>query len=761
MSRIAVEVVPEGLETSAEIGNGKDLNPVLDDVRNALAAVADALLDGEAAVELAAEASFAGIACVDSARLLVSDGPDWRYANGQTDLPLDLAGALNEARKSSEVSAFPCIGMLVPVSPGAVAVLPPSATVPPTRWPALQILAAGVRLALASAAQSRGKLDALEEIRGLQDIAIRILSAGDLSDILFAISQETKRLLRADICGVFLRDGDEMVMRDCIGNLTRNIAKIRLLRGQGLAGRVFQTGRHCIVGDYLTSDAVSQEYAELVRAERIRSALGAPLTVDGDLIGVLEVWRRRKSTFTEADVRRLLTLSTLTSIAIHNAKLFESQKNALEQLTQVNERLRQQNDIIRQSAAINGEVIQGLVDGGGLSAIARVVARYAGAEVAFLNAEFEPLGDLSLPPWCAASMQRIMSAIQEGADAQGGGTRTVQVDSHWLAIRAAIAGRDRIGWLCARSSKPPDELHEIAIGQAAMAVALHHAEQRAAAHARTHTIDGVAWDLLEGREQARAAAAAGARQLQIDLSGPLRVLHLVCVERSAGNERMPTVEVESRRGFARQIAEGVLDRLHVLRLVSARGNLIVAVVVASDVENLKEMIKSVDNSISRSVPGLRTSWGISSKCRGAKELHTAHREAASALILANKLGQARNIAIYDQLGIVGLLLKVRNDIDLETYVADTLGKVLAYDSGHHGVLTKTVRTYFECNCSQKLTAQMLHVHEKTVRYRLGRFEALSKLDLGRHEDRLRVDLALSMEAITPEAHSAGDKSAAL
>jgi hypothetical protein len=214
MSRIAVEVVPEGLET---------------------------------------------FACVDSARLLVSDGPDWRYANGQTDLPLDLAGALNEARKSSEVSAFPCIGMLVPVSPGAVAVLPPSATVPPGRWPALQILAAGVRLALASAAQSRGKLDALEEIRGLQDIAIRILSAGDLSDILFAISQETKRLLRADICGVFLRDGDEMVMRDCIGNLTRNIAKIRLLRGQGLAGRVFQTGRHCIVGDYLTSDAVSQE----------------------------------------------------------------------------------------------------------------------------------------------------------------------------------------------------------------------------------------------------------------------------------------------------------------------------------------------------------------------------------------------------------------------------------------------------------------------------------------------------------------------
>ena len=139
---------------------------------------------------------------------------------------------------------------------------------------------------------------------------------------------------------------------------------------------------------------------------------------------------------------------------------------------------------------------------------------------------------------------------------------------------------------------------------------------------------------------------------------------------------MPTVEVESRRGFARQIAERVLERLHVLRLVSARGNLILAVVVASDVENLKEMIKSVDNSISRSVPGLRTFWGISSNAAAPRNCMPAHREAASALILANKRGQARNIAIYDQPGHQSLL-KVRNDIDLETYVADTVGKVLA------------------------------------------------------------------------------------
>ena len=121
------------------------------------------------------------------------------------------------------------------------------------------------------------------------------------------------------------------------------------------------------------------------------------------------------------------------------------------------------------------------------------------------------------------------------------------------------------------------------------------------------------------------------------------------------------------------------------------------------------------------------------------------------------LGFGRNVAIHDELGAVGLLLKVKNDADLGSFVQSTLGKVLAHDASHHGVLTKTVRAYLECNCAQQPTARRLFVHEKTVRYRLNQFEALSGLDLSRHEDRMRVDLALGMHAVAHQADEAGNQ----
>ncbi|WP_231497698.1 MULTISPECIES: helix-turn-helix domain-containing protein [unclassified Methylibium] len=67
-----------------------------------------------------------------------------------------------------------------------------------------------------------------------------------------------------------------------------------------------------------------------------------------------------------------------------------------------------------------------------------------------------------------------------------------------------------------------------------------------------------------------------------------------------------------------------------------------------------------------------------------------------------------------------------------------------YDSAHHGVLAKTIRAYLDNDCSLKLTAQQLFVHEKTVRYRLVQFEELTGVDLRRHRERMSVDLALLM-----------------
>ena len=723
-----------------------DAKRLIAEVGRALAAMADASFSGDAVVREVAAQSFAAFASGTggaSARVVERVGENWNYVDDRADVPASVARLLNDASNAAEVASLPGVGVLVPVSSGSIGVLLCGAAVPEQRWPALRVLATGFELALAAATQTQGKLDALEEISGLQQIARRILSAGDLDDILFSISQETKRLLSADICGVFLRDQDQMEMRHCVGNHTRNIAKIRLLRGQGLAGRVFATGSHCVVDDYLNSEIVSQEYAELVRAERIRSALGAPLRVNGELIGVLEVWRRRKSTFTEADVRRLLALSSLTAIAIRNAELYETQKSALEKLTQANDQLQKQNEVIRLSAEITGTVIQALLDGGGLPAIARIVADYAHADVAFLTGDLQTMAGFHSPPWVLQRLPAIEGVVRKNGGLPGNSTITVDLQDGWLSLRRVMAGRDPAGWICALSAAPPGGLHELAIGQAAMATALHHLEQRAAIQARAESVGAVLWDLLEGTAHARQAATARARELQVDLNGPLRVLHLTVVgmdEASAG----PT---EQALKSIQDVVERALGKAGALRLMAARGHLLVAVVSACDSAQIKATLKAIDDGIVREVGGLRTFWGVSAPCSGAGHLHAAHREAAATALMVRRLGFGRNVAIHEELGVVGLLLKVKSDADLGQFVKDTLSKVIAHDAKHHGVLTKTVRAYFQCNCAQQATARKLYVHDKTVRYRLNQFEALTGLDLNRHEDRMLVDLALGMHAI--------------
>ncbi|MCE9658304.1 MAG: helix-turn-helix domain-containing protein [Burkholderiales bacterium] len=726
-----------------------DVQRSIDGIGQALIAMADAALISDEVVKTVAATSFAIFADGGSASVLERSGEDWKHADDRSDVPTPLARMLNAVSQSAQVSRVEGVGVLVSVNSGSIGVLLRNLEISESRWPALRILATGFELALASAMQSRGKLDALEEIRGFQQIARRILCAGDLDEILFSICQETKRLLAADICGVFLRDQDYMVMRDCVGNQTKNIEKIRLARGQGLAGRVFETGLHCVVSDYLTSEILTQENADLVRSERIRSALGAPLRVSEELIGVLEVWRRRKSTFTEADVRRIRTLASLTAIAINNAELYGSQKSVVEQLTVANETLQKQNVVIRQSANITDEFIQALLDGEGLPAISRIVASYANAEMAFLTSDFETMAGLPTASWLDEFLPLMRQAAAENHAQQNRGTITLQFSDRWMSLRPVIAGRDRVGWVCALSEEKPAQLQEIAIGQAAMACALNYQEQHAAARARADTRSGILWDLLEGTVYARQAAANRAKEQRIDLSGSIRIVHLTAEGLAAnGDSDKPLTEaVEHKLRLVQEIFERGFSKAGVLRLMAVRGSLFVAAITTKESQQIKAILKSVGDSITLEVSNLQVFWGVSAPCDAPGNLHTAHSEAASATVLVRKLGFGKNVAIHEELGVIGLLLKVRSDADLGKFVRDTLSKVIAHDSKHHGVLMRTVRTYFDCNCAQQAASQKLYVHEKTVRYRLTQFQTLTGLDLNNHEDRMLVHLAIGMYSI--------------
>ena len=740
-------------KSMAEKLQGGGAQRLVDKINAALSAMADASLGGDDVVNAVAATSFSTFVGGGSASVLKRDGDGWTYVDSQTAVAEPIARMLNAKMTSAGTIGLEGIGAFISIYPGSIGVLLRDSIVSEDQWPGLRILATGFGLALAAATQSRVTLDALKEISGLQQIARRTLSTGDLHEILFSICEETKRLLSADICGVFLQEDDYMVMRDCVGNRTQDIAKVRLRRGQGLAGRVFETGLHCKVNNYLKSKILSQDYAELVRAERIRSALGAPLRVNGDLIGVLEVWRRRESMFTEADVRRVLALASLTAIAINNAQLYEKQKSLVEQVMVANENLRRQNNVIRQSAEITEAVIQVLLDGEGLATIGHIVSSYVNAEVTFLTCDLQTVAGVASPVWLEECLPLVKCALAKNRPDQNRVSIALRFGERWLSLRSVFAGREHAGWICALSPEQPGLLHEIALTRAAIATALNHLEQRAATRARAEVLGGIVWDLLEGSAYARQIAASRAKELQIDLTGPLRIIHFTAegMEESNGSEQSAT---ECGFKLVQKIVERGLCNSGGLRLMATRGSLLVAAVTSKDGSQIKEMLKSVDESLVRELSGLRTFWGISAPCGNAGNMHTAHCEASSAVLFVRKLKFGTNVAVHEELGVIGLLLKIRDGADLDKFVHDILSKVIEQDSGHKNVLMRTVRAYFDCDCAQNAAAERLCVHDKTVRYRLSQFERLTGVDLNHHEDRVLVDLALSMYAIAIDRNCA-------
>jgi GAF domain-containing protein len=96
----------------------------------------------------------------------------------------------------------------------------------------------------------------------------------------------------------------------------------------GIVGHVAATGEARIALD-VGEDAVFFENPDLPRT---RSEMALPLTVRGEIVGVLDVQSTEGNAFTEDDVAVLQTMADQVAVAIENARLLEESQLALREL---------------------------------------------------------------------------------------------------------------------------------------------------------------------------------------------------------------------------------------------------------------------------------------------------------------------------------------------------------------------------------------------------------------------------------------------
>jgi signal transduction histidine kinase len=152
-----------------------------------------------------------------------------------------------------------------------------------------------------------------------------------LEALLHALIENATRLCKADKGFVYLREGEDYLMRVNHGADAAQVDTRPLRPAMGtLVGRTALLCQPVVIDDAVTDPSYTWKEAQARLG--FRSMLGVPMLRDGQPIGVIAMWRDEVRPFSEHDQRLVSTFADQAVVAIENARLFEQLQAKTEQL---------------------------------------------------------------------------------------------------------------------------------------------------------------------------------------------------------------------------------------------------------------------------------------------------------------------------------------------------------------------------------------------------------------------------------------------
>ena len=233
-------------------------------------------------------------------------------------------------------------------------------------------------------------------------------------------------------------------------------------------------------------------------------------------------------------------------------------------------------------------------------------------------------------------------------------------------------------------------------------------EGLAAPHRRALLLEAVplARALLDGTPL-DGAGEAQVRSLGVDLGGPLRAVVV----------RPPIDRTElTARGI--RLAAGGPDEL--------------AFVTAGDDE---------PGALIGEIAGPGRVVGVGRAHPGAEGAARSYAEARRAADFAGRLD--RPVVRFEDLGLFSLLAEAGDPAPMAALAAEWLGPLLDDGLKQHKLLP-TLAAYLDSGAAQQATADALGIHVSTLKYRLGRIEAVTGRDLSAPDVRFQLQVALAV-----------------
>jgi PAS domain S-box-containing protein len=178
-----------------------------------------------------------------------------------------------------------------------------------------------------------------EYLEALHETSLALMNRLDLKESLEAIMARAGALVGTPHSYMYrvLPGGEEIEATVVLGAF-RDFLGYRMKRGEGMAGKVWETGEPLLVEDYDSWPGRSPGFATGV----FRAVVGLPLKSGADVVGIIGLAHVEEGKdFDEEQIAMLGQFGSLASIALDNASLYTDAQRQITERTAAEEALRQ------------------------------------------------------------------------------------------------------------------------------------------------------------------------------------------------------------------------------------------------------------------------------------------------------------------------------------------------------------------------------------------------------------------------------------
>jgi len=159
--------------------------------------------------------------------------------------------------------------------------------------------------------------------------------------------------------------------------------------------------------------------------------------------------------------------------------------------------------------------------------------------------------------------------------------------------------------------------------------------------------------------------------------------------------------------------------------------------------DLDDWISSIQNQISKMFPSIKTIVGVGRSYFSNIDIYKSFQEAKIALQMHVYGLGSNGIIHYDDIGYVRLLSYIHNDL-LDDFSNQYIGELEKHDSVYETDFIHTLSTFCSQNGDIVKTADILFVHQNTLRQRLRKIESILNIQLNNYTDLVNLLLSLKI-----------------